>query len=107
MNIFSRFMAGIANPSLIKKYMEEGASLVDVRTHVEFREGSLPNAVNIPLDAILSKLPELEKMGKIIVFCKSGMRSKMALQFMKANSSVDAINAGSYDHLAHSLKNKN
>lgn len=98
-------MAGISTPSMIKKYLEDGATLVDVRTHVEFAEGSLNNAVNIPLDNIFSKLPELEKMGKIILFCKSGMRSKMALQFIKSNPSIDAINGGNTEYLAPLIKN--
>lgn len=107
MNIVTRFLSGVASSSTISKYLGDGATLIDVRTKQEFEEGSLPHALNIPLDLVLSEIPNLEERGKLILFCQSGMRSKMALQFIKSNSAVDAINAGSYDHLAHSLKYKN
>lgn len=55
--------------------------IVDVRESYEYRNGHIKNAYNIPL----SKLDSIGDFGfskdkKIIVYCQSGNRSKMALE---------------------------
>lgn len=52
-----------------------GASLLDVRTAEEFREGTLRGAVNIPLCKLRQGAAELDRRRKHIVFCQSGHRS--------------------------------
>lgn len=52
--------------------------LVDVRTTSEFRNGHLPNAVNIPLDQIAARHTEIPQGKPIIVVCASGNRSRTA-----------------------------
>ena len=58
----------------------EGFALVDVRTPEEYAEGYIPGAVNLPLDTIGETpdpaLPNLEQT--ILVYCRSGNRSKTA-----------------------------
>ncbi|UBB90382.1 rhodanese-like domain-containing protein [Candidatus Kaistella beijingensis] len=62
----------------IKEWVNEGAMIVDVRTPSEFSEGSIENAVNIPLNEIESRISEFENKPAVIVFCRSGSRSAMA-----------------------------
>lgn len=54
--------------------------LIDVRTPVEFKEGHLPNAVNIDwLSADFNKaFDSISKRKKIYVYCRSGKRSEKA-----------------------------
>ena len=54
--------------------------LIDVRTPAEFKEGHLPNAVNIDwLSADFNRaFDSISKRKKIYVYCRSGKRSKMA-----------------------------
>ena len=65
-------------------HMEEAASpkasqlLVDVRTPSEFAEGSIPGAVNIPVDDLRKRLGELPRDKEILVYCRVGLRGYLA-----------------------------
>ena len=59
---------------------EEGYIILDVRTAAEFDEKHIPGAINIPNEAIgtdaIPKLPDKDQL--ILVYCRSGNRSKQA-----------------------------
>ena len=61
---------------------ESGYILLDVRTKEEFDEKHIPKAVNVPNETIRNtrpeELPDLNQ--KILVYCRSGSRSKDASQ---------------------------
>ena len=67
-----------------KKMMSEndGHIIVDVRTQEEYDEGHIPYAVCIPNESITDTQPEgLPDLDQIIlVYCRSGRRSKEAAQ---------------------------
>jgi rhodanese-related sulfurtransferase len=73
-----------------------GSFLLDVRESAEFEAGSLPGAVNIPLATLRSRLSELPKDRKIVVFCRSGQRSYNAERILKANGFDVANLSGAY-----------
>ena len=56
--------------------------ILDVRTPEEFASGHIPNAINIPVETIgTSPIPQLpQKDQLILVYCRSGNRSKTASQ---------------------------
>lgn len=56
--------------------------LLDVRTQAEYDEGHIPGAVLLPHDQIADKAAELlkNKDQLILVYCRSGNRSKVASQ---------------------------
>lgn len=59
---------------------EKDYIILDVRTEAEFKEKHIPNAVNVPNENIGSEeIPELpDKDQLILVYCRSGNRSKKA-----------------------------
>lgn len=61
---------------------EEDIIILDVRTESEYYEGHIPQAINIPNENIkseeIAELPDKEQ--KILVYCRSGNRSKQAAQ---------------------------
>ena len=61
---------------------DDGHIIVDVRTQGEFDEGHIPGAICIPNESIGDKQPtELSDLDQIIlVYCRSGRRSKEASQ---------------------------
>lgn len=56
--------------------------ILDVRRPDEFATGHIPNAINIPNESIgtdeISELPDKDQL--ILVYCRSGNRSKQASQ---------------------------
>ena len=59
---------------------ESGYVILDVRTEEEFSEGHIPGAILIPDYEIGEKAQEVlkEKDRMILVYCRSGRRSKLA-----------------------------
>ena len=65
--------------------LKNGARLIDVRTELEFQNGHLDGAVNIPLDNLRSRLKELHKKDDMIVYCQVGLRGYYAERILKQN----------------------
>ena len=59
---------------------EENYVILDVRTHEEFAQGHIPGAIVIPNETIgTDEIPQLpEKDQLIMVYCRSGNRSRQA-----------------------------
>lgn len=59
---------------------EDGYIILDVRRPDEFAAGHIPNAINIPNESIgdeeIAELPDKDQL--ILVYCRSGNRSKQA-----------------------------
>lgn len=68
--------------------LDRGAVVVDVREPVEFRDGHLPGAVNIPMGQLTRRLDELDRARPVYVVCASGNRS---------GAMVDVLTAAGYD----------
>lgn len=79
-----------------KMINEQNAQFVDVRTPEEFMSSQLPGAVNIPLHVIEQECDKLDKSRPVIVFCRSGQRSQMALQILKGKGFSNVHNMGSF-----------
>lgn len=60
----------------------ENKFLLDVRTPDEYALGSLPGAVNIPLDEIRDRMEELPRNKMIYVFCAVGLRGYLAYRIL-------------------------
>ena len=56
--------------------------VVDVRTREEYDGGHIENAVLVPNESIGSEMPEalLDKEATLLIYCRSGRRSKDAAQ---------------------------
>jgi len=66
----------------IAEALQNGATLLDVRTAMEFSSGHLPGAVNVPLGSIEpSRLGD--KNQPIVVYCASGARSAHAVRQLR------------------------
>ena len=67
-----------------KKIMDSGEEhiILDTREQDEFDEGHIPNAILIPYTEIENKAIELipDKDKLILVYCRSGRRSKIAAE---------------------------
>ena len=77
----------------VKLLDQEDVLFLDVRTSQEFKyEGSIKNALLIPVNDLEKKITMLEayKSKNIIVYCRSGRRSKMATELLKKKNIVSS-----------------
>jgi phage shock protein E len=83
----------------MKELIEQGATVIDVRTPAEFAGGNYKGSTNIPLDRITAELDALKKLKQpLVLVCRSGARSGQAASFLSQNG-IDAHNGGSWDSL--------
>lgn len=61
---------------------QEGYIILDTRAQEEYDEGHIPGAILIPHDEILEKAESVltDKDQLILVYCRSGRRSKLAAE---------------------------
>ena len=104
--IMNRKKRNIENEVIIKhvsmndivQIMEENENyiILDVRTQAEYNQGHIPNAICIPNETIdenvVNKLPDKNQM--ILVYCRSGNRSKQAAEKLKKLGYTDLIEFG-------------
>ena len=68
---------------------EEPVVLLDVREPWETRLAALPGSQNVPLDTLLDRLEMLPRDARIVVYCRSGARSAVAVGVLRAAGFVD------------------
>lgn len=82
------------SPSEAKDLMDENTIVLDVRTEQEYNEGYIPGALLLPLASIQDQDfgPLEDKDQRILVYCRSGNRSRQA-----SNLLLDAGYTNVYD----------
>lgn len=81
------------------------STIVDVRSPEEFAGEHFANANNIPLDQVQQRINEFKQMQKpIVVYCRSGNRSGMALTILQQNGINEVVNGGGLDDLKQNMK---
>ena len=75
---------------------ESGYIILDVRTPEEFADKHIPGAINIPNETISTEeIPELpDKDQLILVYCRSGNRSKQASEKLAALGYTNIVEFG-------------
>jgi len=75
---------------------ESGYIILDVRTSEEFADKHIPGAINVPNEIIeteaLSQLPDKDQL--ILVYCRSGNRSKQASEKLVALGYTNIVEFG-------------
>jgi rhodanese-related sulfurtransferase len=76
--------------------------LIDVRTMEEFAEGHLEGALNLNVEdgTLEAALAGLDPDASYQVYCRSGRRSAIAYDLMKANGFEDVADLGSVEEAA-------
>ncbi len=71
--------------------------IVDVRSAQEFDSGTIPGAVNIPLDELRKRIEELPPRSTPIVLCKEGLRGYLATRVLLQNGHRPKNLLGGYE----------
>jgi len=83
-----------------KQLVFDGAVLLDVRSPDEYESRHLPNATNLPVDDLQSRLPDVRKLTgadqskPIVVYCRSGRRAARAKTILMDAGYVNVLNVG-------------
>lgn len=70
-------------PHQLRKLVESGAYILDVREKRELAAGSVKGSVNIPLSQLRERVDEIPKAQPIYVHCRSGQRSYNAVRALQ------------------------
>jgi len=94
--------AGQISSEKARACLRSGALIIDVRSRQEFNSSHLAGAINIPLQELESRLPQLvkEKDRGLLLHCHSGVRSGVAKHRLKAMGYNKVYNLGSYSRAA-------
>lgn len=70
--------------------------IIDVRRYSEFKQGRIPNAINIPVEELEWEIEDLkENIDKpILVYCKAGHKSALACQMLEEEGFNNLYNLG-------------
>jgi len=66
--------------------------ILDVRNRNEYEQGHLRGGRNIPVDELRFRLEEVPRGKPIVVHCRSGFRSHLALRILRDNGWTDVRN---------------
>jgi rhodanese-related sulfurtransferase len=62
--------------------LQNNELVLDVRSPLEFAQGHVKGAKNIPVDRVMNHVDELKKYDAVFVYCAAGMRSQTACQIL-------------------------
>jgi rhodanese-related sulfurtransferase len=72
-----------------QKLIDAGAQLIDVRADHEWEVGRIEGATHLPLDELAARAGEIEKDRPVVLYCRGGNRSTMAVAAL-AEAGYDA-----------------
>ena len=68
-----------------------GRRVFDVREPFEYEEIRVPDSVLVPLAELPEEIDQFDGTDVVYVICRTGSRSRKAVEFLRANG-VDAVN---------------
>lgn len=80
--------------------------IIDVREPYEFELGHAEGAINIPSASLMAGVPELKDVPKddrLVVYCRSGSRSAIAIQIFKQMGFTNLVNGINLSHMRQKL----
>lgn len=69
---------------------ESNIQIIDLREEYEFEDGSICKT-NIPMGEVMARLHEINSKGEVVMFCKSGKRSKSMVFMLQKRHGLEHI----------------
>ncbi|NLA88845.1 MAG: rhodanese-like domain-containing protein [Alcaligenaceae bacterium] len=80
---YSRATKGLSPAQTVSLANGKKAVIIDIRPDEQYREGTIANALNIPLDQLKSRAASLPKDKAVIVIDQDGRRAPTAANSLK------------------------
>lgn len=87
-----------------KDLMQQGATIIDVRSKGEYAGGHIKGSLNIPLDVLTNNISKIKKDKPVITCCASGMRSASAKSLLKSKGFIEVHNGGAWVSLQNKIR---
>jgi NADPH-dependent 2,4-dienoyl-CoA reductase/sulfur reductase-like enzyme/peroxiredoxin family protein/rhodanese-related sulfurtransferase/TusA-related sulfurtransferase len=91
----------ILTPEEYMAYDKDNTLLVDVRSELEYSNGHIEGAINIPVDKLRERINELDKDKEIIEYCQVGLRGHVAARILTQNGYKVKNITGGYKSLSN------
>jgi phage shock protein E len=80
--------------------IEQGATVIDVRSPQEFAGGHLANAINVPLDTLAAWVAHIDNPQQVcLLYCGVGIRAQKGCDILTASGLTSVVNAGALKDL--------
>jgi len=96
---FLKDLFGLGAKTDFKTLIQNGATIVDVRTKSEYHTGNIKGSINIPLDMLPNNISKINREKPVITCCASGARSSSAKRILKSNGFTEVYNGGGWTNL--------
>ena len=96
--IFLFKQIGLIRPEAARALLQQGATVIDVRTPAEYASGHLPRVPNIPLNELGQRIEKKvpDKNAAVLLHCLSGTRSGLGKRELRRLGYTNVHNLGSY-----------
>ena len=71
------------NCTFLEEKMSEGGQLIDVRSPIEFKQGALDGAINIPITSVETLKDSINISRPVLLYCRTGERSEMVKKHLE------------------------
>ena len=86
----------------IRKALQKGGTIVDVRSAQEFDRGHIPNSVNIPFRELDRHIAKFKQYPYPVIFCCDGEgKSKLACNLFRKGGITKVIDGGKWGYVLH------
>jgi phage shock protein E len=82
--------------SFVQEVLSEGGQLIDVRSPVEFSQGSLNGAINMPIENFQYLKDDIDTDKPVLLYCRTGARSEMVKKYLNQLGFDHVHNIGGY-----------
>lgn len=92
-----------------EKLDDDGVQIVDIRRPLQFEQGHIPGALNIPMNELPQQVDEVDWEDEIVVTCPIGQSSVQAAKLIQSFEEIDdgtavASMAGGYNDWDYELE---
>ncbi len=102
--LISQQMVDEVGPAVAKTMLDEGYKLLDVRYAEEHEDSHIPDSQLIPLPELRTRMAELDRGRRWVVYCRSGRRSAVAALLLRQAGIAAVSLAGGINAWPHEIR---
>jgi len=88
------------NCHFLQEILSIGGQLIDVRSPVEFSQGALKGAINMPINSFQNLMDGIDKSKPVVLYCRTGARSGMVKNYLEQLGFDQVHNIGGIQQFA-------